>query len=98
MNDKSTPETDALVPQFLAGSEIPDLFAFCRKLEIERNEARRQRDETNHSSKYSCEYNYEKMLQAYKIAEKAIDDLGWFNETNAQRLRLELNQLKEGAK
>jgi hypothetical protein len=37
-----TPETDALVPRFLTGGEIPDLFAFCRKLEIERNEARRQ--------------------------------------------------------
>jgi hypothetical protein len=35
---------------------------------------------------------------AHKIAERAIDDLAWFNETNAQRLRAELDQLKEGAK
>jgi len=32
------------------------------------------------------------------IAERAINDLAWFNETNAQRLRVELNQLKEDAK
>lgn len=36
--------------------------------------------------------------EAHKIAERAIDDLTWFNETNAQRLCAELNQLKEGAK
>jgi len=34
---------------------------------------------------------------AYKIANRAIDDLAWFNETNAQRLRAELDKLKEGA-
>jgi len=34
-----TPETDDLVPRFLTGGEIPDLFAFCRKLERERDEA-----------------------------------------------------------
>jgi len=32
------------------------------------------------------------------IAEQAIDDLAWFNYSNAQRLRNELNQLKEGGK
>jgi hypothetical protein len=35
---------------------------------------------------------------AYKIARRAIDDLAWFNETNAQRLRAELDKLKEGGK
>jgi hypothetical protein len=35
---------------------------------------------------------------AHKIAERAIDDLAWFNYSNAQRLRAELNQLKEGSK
>lgn len=40
VNDKPTPETDALVPQFLNGGEIPDIFAHCRKLEQERDEAR----------------------------------------------------------
>ena len=37
-----TPETDDLVPRFLTGGEIPDLFAFCRKLERERDEAREE--------------------------------------------------------
>ena len=36
--------------------------------------------------------------EAHKIAERAIDDLAWFNYSNAQRLRSELNQLKECAK
>ena len=36
--------------------------------------------------------------EAHKIAERAIDDLAWFNYSNAQRLRSELDQLKEGAK
>jgi chromosome segregation ATPase len=36
--------------------------------------------------------------EAHKIANRAIDDLAWFNETNAQRLRAELDQLKEDAK
>ena len=35
-----TPETDALVPQFLNGGKVPDMFAHCRKLEQERDEAR----------------------------------------------------------
>jgi len=36
--------------------------------------------------------------EALKIADRAIDDLAWFNETNAQRLRAEFDQLKEAAK
>lgn len=44
VNDKPTPETDALVPQFLNGGEIPDIFAHCRKLEQERDEAREKYD------------------------------------------------------
>jgi hypothetical protein len=36
--------------------------------------------------------------KAYKIAEQAIDALAWFNETNAQRLRAEFDQLKEEVK
>ena len=36
--------------------------------------------------------------KAYKIAEQAIEDLAWFNETNAQRLRNKLEQLKEETK
>jgi hypothetical protein len=36
--------------------------------------------------------------KAHEIAEQAIDDLAWFNETNAQRLRNELEQIKEETK
>jgi len=36
--------------------------------------------------------------EAREIAEQAIEDLAWFNETNAQRLRNELEQLKEETK
>lgn len=38
--DRPTPETDALVPQFLSGGDIPDIFALCRKLERERDDLR----------------------------------------------------------
>jgi len=34
-----TPETDALVPQFWNCGEIFEVFALCRKLERERDEA-----------------------------------------------------------
>jgi seryl-tRNA synthetase len=37
-----TPETDDLIPQFLAGGEIPDIFALARKLERERDETRKK--------------------------------------------------------
>ena len=36
--------------------------------------------------------------EALEIAKRAIDDLAWFNETNAQRLRAELDQIKEEVK
>jgi hypothetical protein len=36
--------------------------------------------------------------KAHEIAERAIDDLAWFNETNARRLRTELEQLTEETK
>jgi hypothetical protein len=42
MSERPTPETDALVPQFLNGGEVPDVFAHCRKLERERDEAREE--------------------------------------------------------
>lgn len=33
-----------------------------------------------------------------EMAERAIDDLGWFYETEANKLHAELDQLKEGTK
>ena len=44
MSRRPTPETDALVPEFLNGGEVPDIFAHCRKLERERDEAREKYD------------------------------------------------------
>ena len=49
--------------------------------------AQRERDEAR-----------EQNAKLRDIAKRAIDDLAWFNYTNAQRLRVGLNQLKEGAK
>ena len=51
----------------------------------------------NHVIKRGIEMQKERG-EAHKIAERAIDDLAWFSETNAQRLRDELNQLKEETK
>ena len=74
------------------------------KMERERNEAREQaqrlRVENNHNwqANEMAEQAFRERNEAHKIAERAIDDLAWFSETNAQRLRDELNQLKEGAK
>jgi hypothetical protein len=45
-----------------------------------------------------AEQAFRERNEAHKIAERAIDDLAWFNETNAQQLRAELDQLMEGAK
>ena len=36
--------------------------------------------------------------EAHKIAEKAIEDLAWVNETNARLLRNKLEQLKDATK
>jgi hypothetical protein len=73
-------------------------------MERERDEAREQvqllRVENNHNwqANEMAEQAFRERDEAHKIAERAIDDLAWFNETNAQRLRAELDQLKEGAK
>ena len=101
----------------------------CQQLERERDEAIRQRNETNESSKYAVDYAirerdeardqsqrlrvqlnhytqanemaeqaFRERDESHKIAERAIDDLAWFNETNSQRLRTELKKLKEASK
>lgn len=52
----NTPETDALVSQFLNGGEIPDISAHCRKLEQERDEAREHLSAVKHFlNKYIAE-------------------------------------------
>lgn len=61
------------------------------RAEIERDEAIRQRDETNKSSKFAVDYAMEQNAKLIDIAERAIQD---FNGCKAQQLRKELNQIK----
>ena len=99
MSDRPTPETDACWD-----SASCNLLHHAQNMERERDEAREQvqllRVENNHNwqANEMAEQAFRERDEAHKIAERAIDDLAWFNETNAQRLRAELDQLKEGAK
>jgi hypothetical protein len=74
MNNRPTPETDDLVPQFLNAGEIPDVFALCRKLERERDEwaamcgrYKQERDEALAELSLKC--------QSVTIASGTISDL-----------------------
>jgi hypothetical protein len=84
----------------LSWSDIQDK----RVLQRERDEARDQvqllRVENNHNwqANEMAEQAFRERDEACKVAGRAIDDLAWFNETNAQILRAELDKLKEGAK
>jgi hypothetical protein len=111
MND--TPETDAAIKDqskwmrpfvsttFDGITYDSPVASLCRKLERERDEARAAfviaTDQMVIAQGKLREANKERD-EAHKIAGRAIDDLAWFNETNAERLRAELDQLKEGAK
>jgi chromosome segregation ATPase len=89
-------------------SEIRGVGLLRDKSKRERDEAREKLDEEmkwHHRTHTELVHTQCKILdmqmgrdEAHKIANRAIDDLAWFNETNAQRLRAELDQLKEGAK
>jgi hypothetical protein len=84
MSERPTPETDArtYVPT-LGASTVPAEFA--RQLERERDEAIRQRDETNESSVFSCNFYYEEKLKAERERDEARE--------KAERYRLEANSL-----
>jgi hypothetical protein len=75
-----------------------------KRAERERDEAREQvqrlRVQLNHYTQANemAEQAFSERNKAHKIAEQAIEDLAWFNETSAQLLRHKLEQLKEGAK
>ena len=62
-----------------------------------RDQSQRLRVQLNHYTQANemAEQAFSERNKAHKIAEQAIDDLEWFNETNAQRLRNELEQLKD---
>jgi hypothetical protein len=107
MSDRPTPETDAFITQNTTneGPTGVKWRSHAERLERERDEAReRERvaiaswDEERQRALREGERVLEarrERNEAHKIAERAIDDLAWFNYTNAQRLRAELNQLKE---
>jgi hypothetical protein len=100
MNNRPTPETDAAIKES-EGQWSFVLKETCKRLERERDEAREQvqrlRVQLNHYTQANemAEQAFSERNKAHEIAEQAIDDLAWFNETNAQRLRNELQQLKE---
>ena len=72
--EQPTPETDA-AERMAYAQEYMVPTDFARKLERERDEAIRQRDETNRSSKYSCDYNYEQKLKAERERDEAREEL-----------------------
>ena len=73
-----TPETDALVPQFLNGGEVPDIFAHCRKLEQER-------DEVRESLKHITEYGTEEINAAVELRQKLAQALVDLDDMQDQR-------------
>lgn len=74
----------------------------------ERDEARAERDLLKLNAQSEAEHHdrmvgelerlYDKNSKLESMLDRAIDALGWFHETSAQRLQEELNQIKEGAK
>jgi hypothetical protein len=94
-----TPNTDDLAR---GNHVVPTEWA--EQLERERDEARDQsqrlRVQLNHYTQANemAEQAFRERDESHKIAERAIDDLAWFNETNSQRLRTELKKLKEASK
>jgi hypothetical protein len=53
-----------------------------RRLHQERDEAIRQRDEANKSSKYACDYNYEQKLKAERERDEARELAQQMSESN----------------
>jgi hypothetical protein len=75
-----TPETDAAIVA-AGGDWSPVLRAVAQRLERERDEAIRQRNETNESSKYAVDYAIRQRDEARAIADElasvAAHCLGW---------------------
>ncbi len=104
MNERPTPETDAEAWIETDRANAVVFAKFARKLERERDEAREQRDrlrvQLNHYTQANemAEQAFRERDEAHKIAERAIDDLAWFNDIIAHKLWKELEQLKEETK
>jgi hypothetical protein len=71
-----------------------------RERDEARDQSQRLRVQLNHYTQANemAEQAFRERDESHKIAERAIDDLAWFNETNSQRLRTELKKLKEASK
>lgn len=98
-----TPETDALRERFLTAGEWPDLFAHARRLERERDEAMEKAKQWEKIALRADTERAEAIKQNAKlrdIAERAIElALAYYDgpcERDGAKLRLELDQLKEG--
>lgn len=118
MTTSDTTETDAAVIAS-GGSWSVVLRETCRRLERERNEwaamcgrykqerdeAIRQRNETNKSSKFSCDFNYEEKLRAererdeareeWKQQNEALITLALHGDAEIQRLTKERDEARE---
>jgi hypothetical protein len=89
MSERPTPETDALISVGLENADKECVPAdFARKLERERDEAIRQRDETNESSVFSCNFYYEEKLKAERERDEAREELKnemkWHHRTHKE--------------
>ena len=112
MSEQPTPETDAEVTTFTSISKLKRHFEastgkvsadFARRLERERDEAIRQRDETNESSVFSCNFYYEEKLKAERERDEARELAQQMSESNQVLMadvrfyRNAWEQLKEAA-
>ncbi len=107
MSERPTPETERI--KGALHTNWNDLMNHARKLESERDEAIRQRNETNESSKYAVDYAMrerdearEEVKELIYIAERgiALAEIDFENDKFGvvSELRDALERLKEGAK
>ena len=89
MSDRPTLETDDLDLELHNPRVLQDRYSemmeHARKLERERDEAIRQRNETNESSVFSCNFYYEEKLKAERERDEARE--------KSERYRIEANAM-----
>ena len=107
--DDCTPANEMIVPAALAKKLERERDEAQERIERQKLEINRLNGATNHAGgtplkialrerdewAAMCGRYKQERDEAHKIAEQAIEDLAWFNETNSQRLRTELeNEMK----
>lgn len=75
-----TPETDAAKWVEVGYNSFVVSASIASKLERERDEAIRQRDETNESSVFSCNFYYEEKLKAERERDEAREEINRYRE------------------